>query len=179
MCRSKWIYAESGQSPAELLRAIREVYDGGAPMSGLIARKVVSVFQVNDSGGWGWNPLHAKKGKALPVLSNRENEILQQLARASYTKKSLQIFSSVRKRSANMYTIFMKNCMSATGWKPSINISEEHEYPNPAYHFNSSLLLFRFTSAIRWEASISMSLRSVSLWFTSNSYVELVHFQGS
>ena len=66
-------------APAELIRAIREMVEGGAPMSGLIARKVVSVFQVNDSGGQGWNPLHAKKGKSLPDLSNRENEILQQL----------------------------------------------------------------------------------------------------
>ena len=41
--------------PEELLRAIRDVCDGGAPMSGLIARKVVNVFQVNDSGGCGWN----------------------------------------------------------------------------------------------------------------------------
>ena len=67
-------------TPGELLRAMREMQEGGAPMSGLIARKVVSVFQVNDSGGVGWNPLHAKKGKSLPALSNRENEILQQLA---------------------------------------------------------------------------------------------------
>ena len=50
-------------TPAELLRAIREMQEGGSPMSGLIARKVVSVFQVNDSGGVGWNPLACKKGK--------------------------------------------------------------------------------------------------------------------
>jgi DNA-binding NarL/FixJ family response regulator len=73
--------------PSELLRAIKEMYEGGSPMSGLIARKVVNVFQVNDSGGWGWNPLHAKNGKSLPGLSNRENEILQQLARGLLYKE--------------------------------------------------------------------------------------------
>src|SRR4051812_48535938 len=74
LCAGANGYMLKRTAPAELLRALKEAHDGGAPMSGLIARKVVSVFQVNDSGGVGWNPLHAKKGKALPGLSNRENE---------------------------------------------------------------------------------------------------------
>jgi len=80
LCAGASGYMLKRTSATELTRAIREMYEGGVPMSGLIARKVVSVFQVNDSGGWGWNPLHAKKGKSLPVLTNRENEILQLLA---------------------------------------------------------------------------------------------------
>ena len=48
---------------AELLRAMQEMQEGGAPMSGLIARKVVSVFQVNDSGGAGLESTACKKGK--------------------------------------------------------------------------------------------------------------------
>ena len=80
LCAGANGYMLKRTSPVELIRAIREMCEGGAPMSALIARKVVSIFQVNDSGGGGWNPLHAKKGKSLPGLSNRENEILQQLS---------------------------------------------------------------------------------------------------
>jgi len=95
--------------PEELLRAIRDVYDGGAPMSGLIARKVVNVFQVNDSGGWGWNPLHAKNGKPLPVLSTRENEILQQLAKGFlYKEIAANLFISSETVRKHVYHIYEK-----------------------------------------------------------------------
>jgi DNA-binding NarL/FixJ family response regulator len=80
LCAGANGYMLKRTSPVELIRAIKEMCEGGAPMSALIARKVVSIFQVNDGGGGGWNPLHAKKGKSLPGLSNRENEILQQLS---------------------------------------------------------------------------------------------------
>jgi DNA-binding NarL/FixJ family response regulator len=80
LCAGASGYMLKRTSSTELIRAIYEMVQGGVPMSGLIARKVVSVFQVNDSGGYGWNPLHAKKGKSLPVLTNRENEILHLLA---------------------------------------------------------------------------------------------------
>lgn len=80
LCAGANGYMLKRTSPSELIHAIRDMCAGGAPMSALIARKVVSIFQVNDSGGVGWNPLHAKKGKSLPGLSNRENEILQQLS---------------------------------------------------------------------------------------------------
>ena len=95
--------------PEELLRAIRDVCDGGAPMSGLIARKVVNVFQVNDSGGWGWNPLHAKNGKPLPVLSARENEILQQLAKGFlYKEIAANLFISSETVRKHVYHIYEK-----------------------------------------------------------------------
>jgi DNA-binding NarL/FixJ family response regulator len=93
----------------ELLRSIREMVDGGAPMSGLIARKVVSVFQVNDSGGAGWNPLHAKNGKSLAVLSNRENEILQQLAHGLlYKEIAAALFISSETVRKHVYHIYEK-----------------------------------------------------------------------
>jgi DNA-binding NarL/FixJ family response regulator len=95
--------------PAEILRAIQEMLDGGSPMSGLIARKVVSVFQVNDSGGAGWNPLHAKNGKPLPVLSNRENEILQQLALGYlYKEIAARLFISAETVRKHVYHIYGK-----------------------------------------------------------------------
>jgi DNA-binding NarL/FixJ family response regulator len=109
LCAGANGYMLKRTSPMDLLRAMREVYDGGAPMSGLIARKVVSVFQVNDSGGWGWNPLHAKKGKALPDLSNRENEILQQLSLGLlYKEIAANLFISPETVRKHVYHIYEK-----------------------------------------------------------------------
>lgn len=94
---------------AELRRAMLDMHEGGAPMSGLIARKVVSVFQVNDGRGTGWNPLHAKKGKSLPVLSNRENEILQQLALGLlYKEIAANLFISPETVRKHVYHIYEK-----------------------------------------------------------------------
>ncbi len=95
--------------PSELLRAIREVWEGGSPMSGLIARKVVNVFQVNDNGGIGWNPLHAKNGKSLPGLSNRENEILQLLAGGLlYKEIAAKLYISSETVRKHVYHIYEK-----------------------------------------------------------------------
>ena len=109
LCAGANGYMLKRTSPSELLRALREVYDGGSPMSGLIARKVVSVFQVNDGGGDGWNPLHAKKGKALASLSNRENEILQQLALGLlYKEIAAKLFISSETVRKHVYHIYEK-----------------------------------------------------------------------
>lgn len=67
-------------NPVRLLEAIRELKDGGAPMSSQIARKVVNVFQYAYCANGLWPGSFSGKARPLPVLSNRENEILQQLA---------------------------------------------------------------------------------------------------
>ena len=109
LCAGASGYILKRTSPPELLRAIREVKEGGAPMSGLIARKVVSVFQVNDSGGGSWNPLHAKNGKPLADLSNRENEILQQLALGLlYKEIAANLFISSETVRKHVYHIYEK-----------------------------------------------------------------------
>lgn len=59
-------------SPSKLLEGIKELIEGGAPMSSQIASKVVAAFQ-NKS-------ITASMGSALDVLSRRENEILQMLS---------------------------------------------------------------------------------------------------
>lgn len=59
-------------SPAKLLEGIKELIEGGAPMSSQIASKVVAAFQ-NKS-------ITASIGSTLDVLSKRENEILEMLS---------------------------------------------------------------------------------------------------
>jgi DNA-binding NarL/FixJ family response regulator len=109
ICAGAGGYMLKKTAPGELIRAIREMHEGGVPMSGLIARKVVSVFQVNDSGGLGWNPLHAKNGKALPDLSTRENEILQQLARGLlYKEIAANLYISSETVRKHVYHIYEK-----------------------------------------------------------------------
>jgi DNA-binding NarL/FixJ family response regulator len=56
--------------PAKIIEAIREVHGGGSPMSNQIARRVLASFQAP--------PAHPDKG---PILSPRELEILNQVAR--------------------------------------------------------------------------------------------------
>jgi len=59
-------------SPAKLLEGIKELIEGGAPMSSQIASKVVAAFQ-NKS-------ITTAVGTSLDVLSKRENEILEMLS---------------------------------------------------------------------------------------------------
>jgi len=63
--------------PADILRAIQEVKQGGAPMSSQIARQVVHSFRENSSDSSG----------EMESLSEREEEILQQLAKGYSTKE--------------------------------------------------------------------------------------------
>ncbi len=109
LCAGASGYILKMTSAAELVRAIREMHEGGSPMSGQIARKVVNVFQLNDGGGIGWNPLHARNGKSLPVLSNRENEILQLLAGGLlYKEIAARLFISAETVRKHVYHIYEK-----------------------------------------------------------------------
>jgi DNA-binding NarL/FixJ family response regulator len=109
LCAGASGYLLKKTSPPELLRAMQEVCGGGSPMSGLVARRVVSVFQVNDSGGKGWNPLDAKNGKPIPSLSKRENEILQQLALGLlYKEIAANLFISCETVRKHVYHIYEK-----------------------------------------------------------------------
>lgn len=58
-------YLTKNTSPSELINALKQVVNGGAPMSSRIARKVISYFQV---------PKHEE-------LSPRENDVLKFLAK--------------------------------------------------------------------------------------------------
>ena len=64
-------------APAKMLESIRELYEGGAPMSSQIARKVVAVF----------NKAPKAPNQSLDTLSHREAEILELLAKGLLYKE--------------------------------------------------------------------------------------------
>jgi len=64
--------------PAELLAAIKEVHEGGSPMSSHIARKIVQSFQ---------RPPEAKSDADTYSLSPREAEVLDLLAKGFLYKE--------------------------------------------------------------------------------------------
>ena len=65
-------------TPSRMLEAIRELYEGGAPMSSQIARKVVAAFLNKPSGN---------TGNDLNSLTHREREILELLSRGMMYKE--------------------------------------------------------------------------------------------
>lgn len=86
-------------APARLLDSIRELYQGGAPMSSQIARKVVAAFQ---------NKAVADNGE-LDQLSNREKEILQQLSKGlMYKEIAAELFISPETVRKHVYHIYEK-----------------------------------------------------------------------
>jgi DNA-binding NarL/FixJ family response regulator len=64
-------------SPAEIIEAIKELYNGGAPMSSTIARKLVSLFQEQPKG----------PNAEASVLTVREKEVLECLAKGMLYKE--------------------------------------------------------------------------------------------
>jgi len=85
-------------STPELLRAIQQVYDGGAPMSSSIARKVVGFFN--------------QRGRDNPdtaALSPREKEVLELLAKgAAYKEIADQLSLSIETVRMNVKHIYTK-----------------------------------------------------------------------
>lgn len=90
-------------TPAKLLDAIKELYEGGAPMSSQIARKVVNAFQ-NKS-----QETTSSQGKSISILSNRENEILQLLSKGLlYKEIAAFLFISQETVRKHVYHIYEK-----------------------------------------------------------------------
>jgi DNA-binding NarL/FixJ family response regulator len=87
--------------PARMLAAIRELYEGGAPMSSEIARKVVAAFQGKNQNTNG--------KQSLATLSNRETEILEFLSRGlMYKEIASQLFLSPETVRKHVYHIYEK-----------------------------------------------------------------------
>jgi DNA-binding NarL/FixJ family response regulator len=89
-------YILKNTMPAELFEAIKEIHNGGSPMSNLIARKVVQTFQQM-----------GRSSKELENLSEREKEILSYVAKGYHDKEVADKFfissETVRKHLRNIY----------------------------------------------------------------------------
>ncbi|MDO8549500.1 MAG: response regulator transcription factor [Ignavibacteria bacterium] len=84
--------------PAELLEAIKELHEGGSPMSDQIARKVVQTFQQI-----------GKSSKETENLSERETEILSYLAKGYQDKEIAEkFFLSVKTIRTHLRNIYKK-----------------------------------------------------------------------
>jgi DNA-binding NarL/FixJ family response regulator len=88
-------------NPSRMLESIRELYEGGAPMSSQIARKVVVAFQ---------NQAVANStGDDLDRLSAREKEILEFLSRGlMYKEIAAQLTLSPETVRKHVYHIYEK-----------------------------------------------------------------------
>jgi len=82
-------------SPSKILEAITEVVNGGSPMSGQIARRVIESFQKKDSID------------ASEILTNKEKEILKALAKGlRYKEVAAEMnisMETVRSHARNIY----------------------------------------------------------------------------
>jgi DNA-binding NarL/FixJ family response regulator len=88
-------------APVKLLESIRELYQGGAPMSSQIARKVVAAFQNK--------PASSDPVAHLDQLTNREREILEQLSRGlMYKEIASQLYLSPETVRKHVYHIYEK-----------------------------------------------------------------------
>ncbi len=89
-------------APTQMLEAIRELYQGGAPMSSQIARKVVAAFQNKSSD-------NSSDLESLSTLSNREKEILEQLSKGlMYKEIAAELFISPETVRKHVYHIYEK-----------------------------------------------------------------------
>lgn len=83
-------------TPVKLLEAVEEAYKGGSPMSSQIARMVVESFQIKPKGE-----------KNLPILTDREGEILLHLSKGYRYKeiadKLIISIDTVRSHIRNIY----------------------------------------------------------------------------
>ena len=92
-------------APGKLLDALRELYEGGAPMSSQIARKVVNAFQSKPVE----SPETSTAVRTISILSNRENEILELLARGMlYKEIAGKLFISQETVRKHVYHIYEK-----------------------------------------------------------------------
>jgi DNA-binding NarL/FixJ family response regulator len=88
-------------APGRMLEAIRELYQGGAPMSSQIARKVVAAFQNK--------PVQSDDTDDLDTLSQREKEILEQLSKGlMYKEIGAALFISPETVRKHVYHIYEK-----------------------------------------------------------------------
>lgn len=85
--------------PPKLLEAIKELHEGGAPMSSQIARKVVFAFRNK--------PVSTTSASIIEQLSHREKQILEELSRGLMYKEIANVLfispETVRKHVYHIY----------------------------------------------------------------------------
>ena len=92
-------YLLKSASPSEIIESIKELYDGGAPMSANIARKVIRYIQ---SGG-------VAKSKFEDLLTNREKEVLELLALGKFYKEiASDLYISIETVKCHCHNIYEK-----------------------------------------------------------------------
>ncbi|HSZ86112.1 MAG TPA: response regulator transcription factor [Puia sp.] len=83
---------------AQISESLKQLYNGGSPMSANIARKLVNMFQKDENSI-----------ENLKVLSNRENEILQLLSTGLlYKEIAEKLFISVNTVRQHIHKIYEK-----------------------------------------------------------------------
>ena len=88
-------------TPSILLHAIRELYEGGAPMSSQIARKVVAAFSQQNA--------QRENDQEISKLTNREKEILEWLSKGlTYKEIAANLFLSPETIRKHVYHIYEK-----------------------------------------------------------------------
>jgi two-component system, NarL family, response regulator LiaR len=92
-------YILKRSSPDLLLSAIREVYEGGSPMSSDIARKIVARLQRKDN----------EQVRIDYHITAREEDVLTMLSKGlTYTEVADQLFISVKTLKKHIYNIYEK-----------------------------------------------------------------------
>jgi DNA-binding NarL/FixJ family response regulator len=98
ICNGASGYVLKKESPARILEAIRDVYDGGSPMSSEIASRVLAAFRAL-----------LPKRSSEHLLSPREEEILQELVRGnSYKSTADHLFISIHTVRFHIRSIYEK-----------------------------------------------------------------------
>ncbi|MCG8328417.1 MAG: response regulator transcription factor [Chitinophagales bacterium] len=93
-------YLLKSTPPTKIIESIREVYDGGAPMSAQIARKVVESFR---------KPTKTRKNPYEDVLTKREKEVLSLLSKGLFYKQIAgELFISIETVKSHCHNIYEK-----------------------------------------------------------------------
>jgi DNA-binding NarL/FixJ family response regulator len=90
-------YILKDSMPAQIIESLRELHQGGAPMSRYIAKKVINTFQAK------------KPHPHLSELSERENEILELIAKGLIVKEVAdKLYLSVHTVTSHLKKIYNK-----------------------------------------------------------------------
>lgn len=93
LCAGATGYLVKSDPPVKILSAIKEVHEGGSPMSSQIARLVVNSFKIGKS----------------PVLTQRESEVLSELCRGfGYKMIASELFISEETVRRHIKSIYKK-----------------------------------------------------------------------